>query len=87
MLAYDLRIFLFRSKPALGLNCLWEPQNNHHCLSRHKHSKRYTISLPPLHTHPQNIALEDVIVSNGQNRIPGLLDLTCLEKRRETLTK
>lgn len=83
-------IFLFWSKPALGLNCLWEPQSNHHCLSRHKHSKRYTVSLPPLHTRSQSIshtALEEVMVFSGQNRIPGLLDLTCLENHREMLTK
>ncbi|RLW01632.1 hypothetical protein DV515_00007813 [Chloebia gouldiae] len=26
---------------SLGLNCQWEPQSNHHCLSQHKHSKSW----------------------------------------------
>lgn len=73
-------IFLFPSKPALGLNCQWEPQSNHHCLNRHKHSKRYTIPLPPLHAHPQSIshsALKEGVLSSSQNWTPGLLDLAC----------
>lgn len=40
-------VFLFPSQPAHGLNCQWEPQSNHRCLSRHRPSKRYAIPLPP----------------------------------------